>query len=333
MRNMVRRPGLARAAGAALLVLPLLASAAGERELVVTVVVEGAKSWRDGQDWDKTTISERYEVKTRVRALGDLTSTNTLDPAFAKQQLATAAAVQRRVEKAQGAPGVAVPKTPQEQQAFAAQMQKEQAACGRDTACLMKLSQKYAPVLTAMSLQASTGAVSGAEVDAAEAALDTEAPAIFQNYGGYDGCPTTARFTVDDRSEGAYEDVGGSVPYTIRRVADDPGNPTALKLLCLSATSVYDTRSKELWLQTLPWFGPRGSYIHTERGRTDKTEEDVPVEKAAFEWAASVLKRAKESGTASKVLPLAISDPSNAKARGTFEGQVRVTLTWAFRPV
>lgn len=322
---------------ACLLVATAPHAAAGQLgRLTVEISVEGAQSWKAGNDYGNAKISERYRVVTHVKSEGELSSVNVIDPDYARKQLAKAAAVQHRVAQAQGQSGAAVtaPKTPADQQAFAAKMQKEQAACGSDAQCLMALMSKYQPVLTAMSMQAS--GVPAADVDAVD--LDAEDEARFLDFFGYEGCPTEIEMHIDNHADGAYADVGGMVPWKESYVADDRGTDIARKMQCLSQQTVYDVKDRKIYTHGFGLPTPHGRHTYWDRLHGDRMFGDAPkdteisVNSEALSWVAEQLRLAPASGTRSTTLTPERARGGVVTAGATNSGAIKVSLKWNFEP-
>lgn len=299
--------------------------------MTVEIRIEGTQSSRNGSDYANTRIAEHYRIVTQVKSDGTPTNVNTLDPDYARKQMAKAAAVQRKVQQAQSGGAVAVPRTPAEQQAFAAKMQQEQAACGADTQCLMALMGKYQPVLTAMSMQAS--GVSDAEVDAVD--LEAEDEARFLDFFGYEGCPAQIEIRIDRKTEGAYADVSGMIPWSSTETADYRGSDIDRKMQCLRQQTVYDFKDRRIYTHGFGAPAPRGRSVRKDRmmgGESVSENVELPSTSEALAWVSEQLRNAPASGTRTTTLTPQPSRSPVAGADVHTSGALKVSLSWTFEP-
>jgi hypothetical protein len=306
----------------------------------VDIDVAGTQSWKAGSDYGDAKISEHYRIVTHVKAEGDVTSVNTLDPDYAQKQMATALAVQQRVAEAQarqsGGAAIAVPKTPAEQQAFMTKVQQEQQACGNDTACIMQVANKYAPVMSAMAMQAMAGAPGA--VPAAPADLDAEPDERFLDYFGYEGCPTEISIHIDNSAEGAYADVGGMVPWKESTKADYAGSDIDRKMQCLNQQTVYDLKDRSVWTHGFGVPAAVGRHAYWDRLHGDDMLGDagkdtqVSGNEEALEWVAEQLRHAPASGSLDTTLAPKRARGGTVLAGATHAGEIKVKLSWKFEP-
>lgn len=320
---------ISRLATSSLCVFGLASAFAAEQigRMTVEVKVAGTQTWKDAQDYGNTKVSEYYRIVTHVKSDGEADSVNTKDPAYSEKMMAKANAVQRKVQQAQGRPAAPVPKTQEEYLAS----QKAQAACKGDMNCLMKLAQQYAQQSAAIAYPVSPSSESD------ESLLSDPAPEDYRylNFYGYDGCPTDIQIKIDNNGSGAMADVQGMVPYTIKMQADTRGTDLDRKMMCLSRTTVYDTRERKIYTDGFGVPAIRGLYLYTEAGRREVREpnEEFSGNKEALEWVSRQLRIAPASGTLTTHLPApprALAGTATAGAK--FSGELLVTLTWKFEP-
>ncbi|MGQ0528997.1 MAG: hypothetical protein ACT4PG_04090 [Panacagrimonas sp.] len=337
----------------AMMFTPAAWSAEVVRDFSVVVTLDASESSKDGQDWSKTTRKHRYEFTTRLRSDGELSGFNPKDPAELERSMALAGAVQRKVQAAQArAPKPAGPAKSLEQ--ISAEMQKAQAACAGNQQCMMKLAVKMSSPEMQAQMQAAQAAAGAQQCktqysDATqqqqclqafgvvgvapagqddEALLNAEPEARYLQFVGDAACPQRIKVSIDDRTEGAYADVQGMVPYTIEQKANWSGDAQTQQLLCLSHSPVLDTKSNTLWFDTVGVPTPRVSYIHTERGRSERNDNsEMSLPDGVAEWINETLRNGPASGTRSAVLPLFKS----TRNVGKIEGQARLTATWSFK--
>lgn len=298
----------------------------------VEIKVDGQQSWRAGNDWSKSTATEHYRIVTHVKSDGEPDSVNIKDPAFAQKQMQKAARVQQAVQKAQGRAPAAAPPTQEayvaQQKQLAEQMQKGQAACKGDTNCLVQLAMQYSQQSAAILPPGSVppgGAVP--EVDE-----EAEDEARYLNYFGYEGCPTEIDIRIDQRSEGAYADVAGMIPWTTTQTGQSKGTDIDRKMQCLAATTVYDLKAKTIYTDGFGTPGVRGRYVSKDKlqGETVNADAEIIGSSEALEWVAQQLRQAPASGTKSAVLKP--KNAANLPAGAKLEGQIKVSLSWRFDP-
>lgn len=300
---------------------------------VVEIKVDGHQNWQAGSDYAKSTTTEYYRIVTHVKSDGEPDSVNVKDPQFAQKQMAQAARVQQAVRKAQGRAPASTPATPEEyaaqQQKLAAQAQTEQAACKGDTACLMQMAMRYSQQSAAISYP-----VPGAAVATESVEEDAEDEARYLNYFGYEGCPTEISIRIDQRSEGAYADVAGMIPWTTTETADSRGTDLDRKMQCLGATTVFDLKSKMIYTDGFGVPAVRGRYLSKDglHGETVNDNAEVSGSSEALEWVSQLLRQAPASGSRNTTLTPKSVMSGNAPNGAKLEGQIRVSVNWRFEP-
>jgi hypothetical protein len=101
------------------------------------------------------------------------------------------------------------------------------------------------------------------DADAEEAPPDER----YLTYIGWIGCPTEISIRVDNRLEGAYADVAGMIPYEATEAADWRGTDTDRNALCVSYTTVLDTKSDTFYTDGAGMPLVRGVSTYREPGR------------------------------------------------------------------
>lgn len=325
----------AAAAALALSLSPGLIAAEKIGRYTVDITVDGQQSWRNGGDWSTSTTRETYHIVTSVKSNGEPDSVNTKDPQFAQMQMAKAARVQAAVQKAQGRSPAAAPPTQEayiaQQKALAEQMQKAQVACKGNQSCLMQAAMQMSQQSAAIPQPPMPGMpavhASGAGDDGEE-----EEDNRFLNYFGYEGCPTQIAIKVEQRSEGAYADVAGMIPWTTTQTADTKGTDHDRRMQCLAATTVYDLKSKTIFTDGFGTPGLRGRYHSKDKlqGETVNDNAEINGSKEALEWVSQLLRQAPASGSKSTVLkPRGAGKGADGAVT---EGQIKVSVTWRFDP-
>jgi hypothetical protein len=130
---------------------------------------------------------------------------------------------------------------------------------------------------------------------------------------------------IDDRVEGSFEDVQGTVPYTQTTQAEQRRRDDSA---CPLVQAVLDTRNGRLWtslgmaMREVPGVTVRG-----EKGRAPQRHEG-PVALQWMEgsdWLQQRLLQISSGGEAQVRLP--------AGAAGRIDGQLEMKLRWRFAPV
>jgi Skp family chaperone for outer membrane proteins len=296
----------------------------------VEIRVKGTQHWAAAQDYADSTLSEYYKVVTHVKSDGEAVSYNPLDPNDAQRQMAKAAAVQRRVNAVLGAHAPERPATQAEyqarQQALAEQAQRDQIACGADTACLMQLAMKYAQATASIETP-------GLDVDAVDLDAASADQPRYLSYLGYENCPTQIEIRIKRHSKGAYADVAGMIPFTEREEATRSG-PDPTNMQCFSQQAIYDLVDQQIHSYGFRPPQARGQSLRTEPYRETRNDDaEISGTIAAMDWVNEQLRHAPASGTRSTTLSSpaqALVGTAGADAR--FSGTLEVSLSWRFDP-
>jgi hypothetical protein len=324
-----------RLAVAALLGLGVVTGAhAGdvERQLEISITVDGQQTWRNGVQWSKATTVQRYDLSTRLRSDGKLQGANMLDLDMNRRIAIKQEYLRRKgLEEARRADGGAppIPRTDEEKRQVSAQAQQELYNCKGDPDCMSSVVRRYSAIFAAA---APDGTPAGAE--AAAALLDQPGRYLF--FFGYDGCPNRIHATYQAHVEGeeAFDRARKNlVPFTLQRDADVAGDLADNKSLCWRYTAVVDTQNQQLFLDNVYLPSPRGSSVRTVRNSPQRSEEDLPPLAEALSWSSQTLRQAAESGAASATLNMGQPLDGNSTVGGSFEGPAKLTLKWSFLPV
>ena len=347
---------------------PNPAQAASERlaRYTVELRIDGREQWSQGGDSERTTISQRLRLVTTVRTDGQLAEVNTKDPEHARQAMARSAQVHAAVHRAQapaapmppgarpgGMPG-AMPGAMTQPQMMAQVMQM-QARCQGDMTCLQRAAAEMAAAQVAPSdagAQARMTAygeayrrcesehardkrrreacIAALEQRHGTATADDDGDPRYLNYFGFEGCHSEMTASIDDRIEGRYADVQGTVPYAVSRRAQHQANAVERSLLCSQHAFVLDTRTGRLWGDGLLTTDVRGQVNRRERGRDQVSDTSLSLRPEAVLWAMQQLRQSPKSGSARITLPLDGARTRGAAAGGRHEGTVDVELSWRF---
>jgi hypothetical protein len=303
--------------------------------LTVDIKIEGQQSWKEpGGDHGELKISESFHVVLPLKSVGEPTNFNPLAPDYAQKQLAKGAQTQSNVAEAMarhGGPAVKRPKTQEEymamQKALAEEMQKGQAACKNDMNCLMVLGQSYAQKSAAIL---PPGAPAADDPDADES---PDEPARFQLYTGDRGRPADYLAKLDDRGAGAWNDVGGMVPWTEVNTAEYRGNEIERKSTLYLTELQHDFVDGKFYIRAVPLPSPRGKRVYQDRLHGKEVNDDseiIPVAEA-LDWAQAQLRSGLPlSGTRSTVIKPARARGGVVTSGATFSGEIRVRVDWKF---
>lgn len=315
--------------GAVILASPCHAAERTGR-LVVDLHVEGAQSWRSGQDYGKATVTEDYHVVTTLQSDGELSTLNPFDPGLAQKQMATAARVQRAVQRANGTPVTPAPANAAQAQAMQVEMMKkaeqQQTACAGNQSCLMQLAMQLAQQSAALSVPYGDPSTDSASVD-------DEEDARYLGFNGFENCSGQIEIRIDRKSEGAYADVAGMRPFSSREQAQWHGDKNQVQMQCLNQQTTYDTRSNKIYSYGFSAPIARGSSVHTDGGHvvTQSADTELSNTMAAMDWAHEQLRVADATGSASAVLPVESAPlTGTATSNASFDGQVKVSMKWRF---
>lgn len=300
-----------------------VAQAAEKRaRLTVSVSVEGTESVvGNGSDRTSGKFREGYTLTTYFQSDGELQQFNTKDPAYAQKMMGLSQNVQKSVRAAQGKPPV--PKMTQAQ--LQAYVQKKQAACGANQACLMQLAQEVQDLMSNMDMGGATSAGSSE-------AYTGDEPLRYLNYFGFDNCGASAQVFVDRTSTGTYGDVQGAVPYTVVDKADYKSNPTELRILCNSHSMVVDSKDGSFYTDAVMVPEGKGTSVKTVGGSAEKSSGEAAVHGEAYAWVVEQLRHAAATGQKSTTLKLT-QGPSAALHTGRYSGEARVQMSWKLEDV
>ncbi len=309
---------VAAAFAALIFVVPASQAASKRARLTVKVDVEGSERVVGiGSDQASAKFREGYTIVTVVESTGELAQYNTKDPQYAQKMLGLSQNVHAKVNAAQGK----APVKKMTQAEIQAYVQKQQAACGADQACLMKLAYEAQDLMANMN----TG---GATATGNPGAYTGDEPPRYLDYFGFDKCGASGSYYVDRTTQGTYGDVQGAVPYSVVDKADYRSNATEAGLICSSTTLVVDSQDNSFFMDSLAALAPRGTSTKTEGGgKAEQSSGEAAMHGEYQEWVLQQLRHAPRAGTRTTSLKLAVG-PSAALSSGKYSGQANVTLTW-----
>jgi hypothetical protein len=356
------RSVLAAAAAVATATLGLLAAlssvAQGQpvqpdmRRLEISVDMQRRAGTLLGAERGRGRLTQQLVLSAVLHGDGVASSHNPLDPADGQRQLARAQQQQHAVRSALQRRGGAAATAMPDVQALQARAQQMPTRCGNDRGCLMREASALSAAQVAggdhnlqARLQAYGAAVqacerSGAAGPAREACIanvrrqagasdqtdqDDVVETPYLHFSGRAGCRFDVAVKIDDRVEGRFEDVQGTVPYVQMTRAEQRRRDDSA---CALVQVVLDTRDGRLWthigdaLREVP-----GVTVRSEKGRAPQRHEG-PVALQWLEgsdWLQQRLLKLSSGGEDQARLPAGVA--------GHVDGQLEMKLRWRFVPV
>lgn len=309
-----------------------------------------------GADRGRDRLAQALSLSLVLHSDGTPSPNNPLDPEDGKRQLERAQRAQQRVNaglaaaQARGHRTVAATPSPADIQAMQAKAMQLQARCGTDRDCLMREASAMSATPVAggdralqARLQGHGAAVqacershgtSGAKRDACiadarrkagggeedDTARDEVVETPYLHFSGRANCQLDVAVKIDGRTEGSFEDVQGTVPFTQTVQAESKKRH---ETLCPLVQVVLDTRNGRLWAHTAMAVPPvQGVTVRSEKGRAPQRHDgEVSLRwHEATDWLHQRLTRLGAAGEDQVKLP----------AGG---GQNELKLRWRFEPV
>ncbi len=325
---------------------PADAASPAARRLTLTIdgLREGAL--QHGADRGRERLAQQFTLSVVLHTDGTPMPNNPLDPQDGQRQLERAQRAQQRVQAGLDRAGV---RAAPDMQALQARAQQIQARCGNDRDCLMREAMALSAAQTAGGdramqgrLQAYGSAVQGCERSqpagtAREACIanarrqagggapddsdrDEEVETPYLHFIGRTACQLDIAIKIDGRTEGSFQDVQGSVPFTETVQADARQRD---EMRCPLVQAVLDTRNGRLWAHTA-MVAPEvpGLSVRSEKGRAPQ-RHDGPVSlqwREATDWLQQRLQNLRAAGEDKVRVPVS-------------GGQNELRLRWRFAPV
>lgn len=309
-----------------------------------------------GADRGRDRLTQTLSLSLVLHSNGVPSSSNPLDPEDGKRQLERAQRAQQRVNtglaaaQARGHNTVAATPSPADIQAMQAKAMQLQARCGSDRDCLMREASDMSAAQVAggdralqARLQGYGAAVqacershgtSGAKREACiadarrkagggeedDTARDEVVETPYLHFSGRANCQLDVAVKIDGRTEGSFEDVQGTVPFTQTVQAESKKRHDTL---CPLVQVVLDTRNGRLWAHTAMAVPPvQGTTVRSEKGRAPQRHDGEVALRwhEATDWLNQRLTRLNAGGEDQVKLP----------AGG---GQNELKVRWRFEPV
>lgn len=323
----------------------------------LTVQIDGLRqgTTQQGADRGRERLAQQLTLSVVLRSDGQPSSSNPLDPEDGRRQLERAQAAQQRMQAAQArvaartgrAPAVATP-SPADMHAMQARAQQMQARCGTDRDCLMREAmamssaqvaggdralqarlQGYGAAVQACERSKPAGAAREACIADArrqagggvedETDRDEVVETPYLHFSGRTACQLDVMVKIDGRTEGTFEDVQGTVPYTETVQAEQRKRDDSL---CPLVQAVLDTRNGRLWAHTVMATPPvAGVTVRSEKGRApQRSEGTVSLQwREVSDWLNQRLQNLNAAGEDKAKLP-------------TAGGHNELRLRWRFEP-
>jgi hypothetical protein len=320
------------------------------RRLHISIDYERDAAQQSGAERSRSRLTQHVVFSAVLHSDGTPSSSNPLDAEDGRRQLERAQRTQQRVQTALDrrgpAAGAAAP-TAADMQAMQARAQQMQARCGSDRDCLMREASALSAAQVAggdRALQArlqgygsavqacERGAAAGAAREACmanarrqagggtdETDQDEVVETPYLHFRGQGACQLDVTTKVDERIEGRFEDVQGTVPFNQTTQAEQRQRDNQF---CPLLQAVLDTRTGRLWTHVAMWGSARGATVRSEKGRApQRSEGEVLLQwHEAGDWLQRRLSNLNAVG----------EDQARLPAAG---GQSVVKVRWRFEPV
>jgi formylglycine-generating enzyme required for sulfatase activity len=304
-------------------------SLALERVLEAHITVAGRQSWHNGLQHTDGSTAQDFVLATRLRSDGVLYGDNLLDPdldtrlAVKRQYLA-----RRGLIRLKALGGGRLPHTAEELSALEAQVQARITQCQPDADCGDETAERMA-ALDALRDN------SAADLEALIAAPATGEAARWLYFFGYGGCPNRIHITSETHIAGerAYNHARTHlVPWSLDRSADTPGSPADQAGLCRHYTATVDVRSGTVYLENFYIPSPPGTTHRVRHRHVEDLQEELTVPSELLAWTTAKLLQTGETLEAADTLPANAPLDQDYTPLGTFSGELKVTLSWSFKP-
>lgn len=323
----------------------------GARRLQISIDLRRDAAQQSGADRSRSQLTQQVLFSAVLHSDGTPSSTNPLDPDDGRRQLERAQRTQQRVQAAlarHGSPAtVAAAPALVDMQAMQARAQQMQARCGSDRDCLMREAtalgaaqvaggdralqsrlQGYGSAVQACERSSAAGAareacITNARRQAGGGADETDQDETLEtpylHFRGQGSCALDVTTRIDERIEGHFQDVQGTVPFTQTMQAEQRQRD---KQFCPLLQAVLDTRSGRLWTHVATWGTARGVTVRSEKGRApQRGEGDAKLQwHESGDWLQRRLSNLDAGGEDGARLPAA-------------GGHTEVKLRWRFEPV
>lgn len=305
--------------------LPIATSLALERQLNVTITVQGHQSWKNVLQHTQGTTQQSYALNTRLRSDGVLYGDNLLDPNTSKrlsvkqQYLARHGLIRLKAQN-----GGKLPRTAQELAALEAKTK----SCVIDERCISESVERLAAI----------DALKNNPVEDLEALIIAPATghaARWLYFFGYAGCPNRIRINSETKISGERAYNSGKtklVPWSLERSAVSEGSTEDRAQLCQRYTATVDIRTGDVYLENLYIPSPVGSSVMRRNKTIERSNIELPVAAEMLIWATERLRRTQEAASFTETLPANSPFDGDATVLGSYTGKLEVKMDWSFKP-
>lgn len=300
-----------------------------ERELRLTLQVDGQQTWKNELQWSRGRTTQRYELSTRLRSDGRRFADNLLDPELQRRlDIKQQYLALRGLEKLRARHGGHLP----DAAALAADgtSDAEARACmahDGDEDCATALAERVA-ALTALRQNS---------IADLEAFLDEarQPDGRYLYFFGFEGCPGRIRVRISGHQEGmrAFDrHKKNLVPVSFDMQADGEGTAAEQRSLCRRYVATLDTQSGDFFLENAYVPSAMGRIVRTVDGTATSGEGSLPLATQALDWMSERLRRTRASGSDEQVFRFTRPLDGDATVLGDFDGTLKARLQWSFEP-
>lgn len=314
-------PLIAALLAAALGAFSAVADAAPPTARRLTLTIDGLRegALQHGADRGRERLAQQFTLSVLLHTDGTPMPHNPLDPQDGQRQLERAQRAQQRVQAGLDRAGVRAAPVP-DMQALQARAQQIQARCGTDRDCLMREAMALSAAQTAGGDRAAQGRLQAGGGAPDDSDRDEEIETPYLHFIGRAACQLDIAIRIDGRTEGSFQDVQGTVPFTETVRADARQRDD---MRCPLVQAVLDTRNGRLWAHTAMVMPEvPGQSVRSEKGRSPQ-RHDGPVSlqwREATDWLQQRLQNLGAAGEDKVRVPVS-------------GGQNELRLRWRFAPI
>jgi hypothetical protein len=312
-----------------LLTTQVVDAASVERDLSITLTVDGSQNWQNAQQWSKATTQQRYELATRLHSDGRLYHDNLLDPNQEQRvRIKTEYYTYRGLLELRQEFGGKLPTYADVEHRISGdnpEVLQARAQCVDAADCPNAVAERFAAI---NALQSNTPA----ELEAFIATYD-EPGGRYLYFSGIDGCTNRIKLSHRSHFEGVQafdRDKKKLQPFTLDWSGEGAGNASDQHSLCERYVVTVDTSNGDISVENVYLPVPRGSVVHSVGGVRDARDADLPAPSEVMRWANDRLRKAPDHGNVNASLHLTQPLDGNATVLGLFDGNAKVELTWSF---
>ncbi|MDB5985201.1 MAG: formylglycine-rating enzyme family protein [Nevskia sp.] len=301
-----------------------------DRQFELKISLSAEQSWRNLLQYSKGTTAQEYEMSTRLRSDGIRYADNLLDldtphRLEIKQDYLTRQGLLRLKQENGGK----LPGSAEDVKKFTDRMQERGLVCNDDGDCDTETAERFA-ALTAL------------QNNSPQVLEEFLVPPVnpdgsgFFYFFGYGGCPNRLHITNTTHIAGmrAFDrDRKNLRPFALDRSADSNGSPIEQKALCQRYTITLDAKRGTMFVENTYIPSPRGTTRRTLDGNSASSDDNLPVPAEVLDWTTAKLRQTQAAGSATENLRVTTPLDGDRTVLGDFDGTLKVTLSWSFKPV